>query len=362
MPVVVILILVIAEVGTQQRQVLLADDHRSRLGRELPDMLLLIEAACILQSLIITLKAADTHTMQRTIILDGDVEVADEVGRKVVTGHLIEQLVLVHRIGHVDEHELEWCVSLIAERTGLYRVAVGQHGSTPLPNIADVKRSSTQHPSFPNTIDDHTGHLGHRTLRIVFHHLLHRLQASIGIAAVECAESSYENELITVGSLREAGGRELRIALHLAEPVGLEGGIGGCIERVFQMDSRHGVLAEIGIGEHTCPLALRPAFLQLPHIAVGDSRLSLARIEQEEMIKGVVHVLIGRIVVGQPAQRLLRLIEIVELILEDHAAIIKTVHDDGIAGSHLLFRKWYLFEIIFPLVGIVLRLTGYLFQ
>ena len=79
------------------------------------------------------------------------------------------------------------------------------------------------------------------------------------------------------------------------------------------------VLHEVWVGEQRCPLALGVLLLQSCHVRVGG------------------------------------LLQVVELVLEDHARVVKSVGDDGVALSHLLLRERNLRQIILALVRIVLR-------
>ena len=54
----------------------------------------------------------------------------------------------------------------------------------------------------------------------------------------------------------EAALRELGVRLHLHMTVGLEGIVGGSIERVLDMYAKALVLHKIGVGEQDGPLAL----------------------------------------------------------------------------------------------------------
>ena len=128
------------------------------------------------------------------------------------------------------------------------------------------------------------------------------------------------------------------------------------------MGAKTGVLHEIRVGEYSGPLTLRVVGLQTVKEVLGHLRLSLSHVKQVEVIEHVVHLLVRRILVGEPAQRLLAQRQVVELILENDAAMMQSVHDDEVGGFHLLVGERYVFQIVFTLVGVVLCAVGNLCQ
>ena len=70
--------------------------------------------------------------------------------------------------------------------------------------------------------------------------------------------------------------------------IGLECRVGGCIERVFYMNTESGILFKVGVGKQGCPSALGITSFQFVDIAFSHCRHAHARIEQEEMIISIV--------------------------------------------------------------------------
>ena len=73
------------------------------------------------------------------------------------------------------------------------------------------------------------------------------------------------------------------------------------------------------------------------------------------MIVSLCHLFKVRIAADESHQLLLAKRQVVELVLEDYARVVKSVGDDGVALSHLLLRERNLRQIILALVRIVLR-------
>ena len=122
------------------------------------------------------------------------------------------------------------------------------------------------------------------------------------------------------------------------------------------------ILYIIRVGEQFRPLAVRPFALQQTEISVRLPWLIAPLIEQPEVIVDVVHLFIVRIRAVQAEQLALAEVKHVELVLENDAAVMQSVHDDEVTGLHLLFVERYLCEIILPFVRIVLRAVCYLLQ
>ncbi len=87
------------------------------------------------------------------------------------------------------------------------------------------------------------------------------------------------------------------------------------------MDPLTRIAHEVGIGEQRRPLAMWITRFQTVDILLSHSGFSFARIEQEQMIESIIHMLIARVVVGESAQCFLAERQVVELILEDDTTI-----------------------------------------
>ena len=61
---------------------------------------------------------------------------------------------------------------------------------------------------------------------------------------------------------------------------------------------------------------------QLFHIRLCRLRVAFSRIEKEQMIEHVCHILIVRIAVGEATERLFTQRQIVELVLEYYAGVV----------------------------------------
>ena len=205
-----------------------------------------------------------------------------------------------------------------------------------------------------DSIDNHTGHFAQLTLGKLLDKFFHVGHAAVSVARIELSQTTDEQELVAIGSQGEAGGGDMRVASHFRESVGLEGIVGGGIERVLKMHPLTGVLGEVRIGEQHSPRALGIAGLQLVHECLGRGVVALPAIEQEEMIVDIGHLLIFGILGEQPVELLLAQSQVVESILEDDTAVEEPIHDDGIAGRNLLFSEGNLLEIVFAFVGVVL--------
>ena len=76
------------------------------------------------------------------------------------------------------------------------------------------------------------------------------------------------------------------------------------------------------------------------------------------MIIDIVHVLVFRILVGHATEMLLAQQQVIELVFEDDAGVVQSVHDDEVACLHLFLGEWYLREVVFAFVGIVMGTVG----
>ena len=80
------------------------------------------------------------------------------------------------------------------------------------------------------------------------------------------------------------------------------------------------------------------------------------------MVVGIVHLFVRRILIGQSVELLLAEDEVVELVFEDDAAVVQSVHNDEVAGLHLFFGERNLCQVVFAFVRIVLCAVGDILQ
>ncbi len=150
----------------------------------------------------------------------------------------------------------------------------------------------------------------------------------------------------------------MRVGSHLRIAVGLEGIVGGGVERILKMNALARILGKVGIGEQRSPLAVRIFLLQTLNVLLCRGRVALPAVEEEQVIVGVGHLVEVGILAEEPLELLLAECQIVELILEDYAAVEEPVLDDIVAFGHLLLGEGNLLEIVFPLVRVVLGRVG----
>ena len=233
-------------------------------------------------------------------MVDIDVEVADEEVREVILRHLVEQLVVVDRVGLVGQHEDVVGVTLYGQC--VVAGGVGRHvDGTARPYIANVELAAMQRSALLHTTDNHTCHLADFTLRILLHHLLHSLYARFRLSLIQQAETLDEEEFRTVQAQWEAFLGNLCVRLHLCMAVSLEGFVGCCIDRVFDMYAKALVLCKVRVRKQDGPVALRIVALQHGQTVVGLCGTSLSGVEQEEVVPCLVVLLVVRILAGQPA-------------------------------------------------------------
>ena len=104
-----------------------------------------------------------------------------------------------------------------------------------------------QPATFLHTFYDHTCHLGHFALGVFLHYFFQLLHTTAGITVVQAAQTVDEDKLCTVFSHGETVCRDTGIASHFFKLVILEGGVGGSIERVFDMGAEAGIIGVVGI-------------------------------------------------------------------------------------------------------------------
>ena len=256
-----LLILLVAEACAHEYTVALADDDGFRTLQSHTHQWVLIQHTCILQGLVVAEESADDHPMDLIDSIDIDLEVTHQEIGEVILRQVVEQLVLVHGVRVIGEHEHELLVAFLAQRIGHRRIARCQFDITFRPEVADIELSSVQSSAFLYTLDDHTCQWRHLALRIFLHHLTHILQTLLRLSVVQLTQSFDEDELITVGPLWETLCRQLGVGAHLTEAVSLEGLVGSGIEGVFDMGTKTCVLCIVGVGEQDGPLTLRMVFL-----------------------------------------------------------------------------------------------------
>ena len=128
------------------------------------------------------------------------------------------------------------------------------------------------------------------------------------------------------------------------------------------MNAHLRILHVIWIGEEGGPLAFRIILLQFLHVGVCHIRLFHSRIEQVEMIVGILQMLIVRIMIHQSAEGFFAEREVIQLILEDDARMIESVFQELVAFCQLLWRERNLGEVVLPLVRIVHGTVGNLLE
>ena len=79
------------------------------------------------------------------------------------------------------------------------------------------------------------------------------------------------------------------------------------------------------------------------------------------MIVGVVHVLVGGVVVDESSQCLLTERKVVELVLENDATVVETIHDNHVAGLFGIFAEWDVFKVVCALMRVVFGLLAFFF-
>ena len=197
-----------------------------------------IELFGILVRLVEIAEPSDGHQVQTVVVYDIQFEVThDEVG-EVETRHLEQQLVLVERVGMVGEDKGEVGDAVGDEFPRLDGVTVVEHGGTTAPYVTEVELATMELAAFANALHNHTGHLADAALRVVLHHGVHVFHATVHVSLVQFAQTVDEDELVAVGAQGITTLGDARIARHLAVAVGLEGFVGGGIERVFHMHAK----------------------------------------------------------------------------------------------------------------------------
>ena len=94
-----LVVIVVAVLRSEQFDVAVADDYGAPFLCKLHHLLVLVELACILQSLVVVSESAHHHAVHAVEFVDDDIEVAHDEVREVEARKLEEQLVLVERVG-----------------------------------------------------------------------------------------------------------------------------------------------------------------------------------------------------------------------------------------------------------------------
>ena len=81
-------IVVVTKLGSQQRQVGLRNDECTGLARELLDRRLLQHLIGVLSCFIVIVESGDPHAVDAVQIVNGNIEITDEIAREVVACHL----------------------------------------------------------------------------------------------------------------------------------------------------------------------------------------------------------------------------------------------------------------------------------
>ena len=108
-----LIVIVITKLTAEEGKIDVADDDAPTFSQGGHNGLLSVDTAGILQGFVIIAESADLHAMKATVVLNADVEVADQIAGEVETRQLEKQLVLIDRVGAIDHHEREVGVALI---------------------------------------------------------------------------------------------------------------------------------------------------------------------------------------------------------------------------------------------------------
>ena len=192
-------IVVVTVLRAQQFQVLIADNDDACLLEQGHDVLLLIERAGILQHFVVVAESFQAHTAEAVNVFKVEVEVANEIVGEVEAGHLKEQLVLLYGVGLIGNEQDEVGIALGLKDAGGNGVAVGEHVTAALPDIAHVELSTMETAASLHAVDDHAGHGADPTFGIFLHDGLHIAETALGITLIEFAQSADEDKLVAVG-------------------------------------------------------------------------------------------------------------------------------------------------------------------
>ena len=107
-----VVVVVVAELSSEHRQVLCAYYYATSLCGNLHHTAAGIKLSGVLQCLVVVAETADLHGVQCAVVFNGDVEVAHHVACKVVLCKFKEQSVLVNGVGGVGYYEQEVGVAL----------------------------------------------------------------------------------------------------------------------------------------------------------------------------------------------------------------------------------------------------------
>ena len=193
-----VLIVGIAEVGAEQRQILVAYHYRLASRQQLLQTSLLRQSACILQCLVIVSESSNHHTVQTIGILDSEVEVAHHIMGEIYLRHLVQQFILVDRIRHISKHKHKLRIALGIESLCIYRVAISKHRRTSSPHIAKVEACAMQRFASIHSIHYHARHFSQLALWEFLYHSLHIVHTALAVAIVELCQSAYKQEFISI--------------------------------------------------------------------------------------------------------------------------------------------------------------------
>ena len=132
-----------------------------------------MQVSCILQRLVVVAEPAYHEPSEHIVIIEGYLEVTHYIVGKIKFRHLIEQLVLVYRIGQVCQDINKLSITLWVKLPCINGIAVCKHGCTSRPHIAKVEFATMQRTSFLHTIHYHTRHLREFALRELLYECLH---------------------------------------------------------------------------------------------------------------------------------------------------------------------------------------------
>ena len=178
-----LLVVVVAEMRTDKSQVALTDDEVLTGLQTLSETLVLIELTGILQCLVVAEESTGNHSVESVILVYLYLEVTHQEVGEVVFCHLKQQLVLVHGVGFVDEHEEELLVALCTERVADCRI-FGERDVAHSPYIADVELTAVKSATFLHTTDNHTCQRTDFAVWIFLNHFLQTFHAAVAITCV----------------------------------------------------------------------------------------------------------------------------------------------------------------------------------
>ena len=213
-----------------------------------------MQLTSVLQCLVVAEEAADAHVARTVGVFDADVEVAHHKIGEIIACEFEKQLVLVDGIGVVGDDVEEFFVALGRKFAYGHRIAVAEHDRPSTPHVAEVELAAVQPTTLFHAVYNHSSHLSEFALWEFFDQKLHIGHTAATVVVVEFGKSVDEDEFVAILTHREAFFRNARITTNLTVAVGLEGVVGGSVERVLDLFAELHRFREIGVGEQCRPL------------------------------------------------------------------------------------------------------------